>query len=185
MKAKLLVTLCAVACSAATAFADAALRAGDTFDLRIGGVPADEMGVITGNYTIDGDGFMNISYLSKLRVGGMTASQIQSLVERSYVDRGIFTHPTVVITVNPGARFVNVGGSGMKGESRVPYTPDMTLLTAITAGGGLNDYADPKRVRLLRSGQVQVINCNEIRRNPEKDIKLLPGDIIQVPQSLF
>ena len=183
MKAKILVTLCAVACSAATVFADAALRSGDMFDLRIGGVPADEIGVISGSYTIDGDGYMNISHLGKLRVGGMTASQVQSLVERSYVDRGIFTHPTIVVA--PGARFVNVGGNGMKGESRVPYTPDMTLLTAITAGSGFNDYADQKRVRLIRGGAVQVFNCNEIRKNPEKDIKLLPGDIIQVPQSMF
>jgi protein involved in polysaccharide export with SLBB domain len=36
---------------------------------------------------------------------------------------------------------VNVGGS-VRTPSGVPFTEDMTLLTAINAAGGFNDFAD-------------------------------------------
>ena len=51
--------------------------------------------------------------------------------------------------MQPQARFVNVGGA-VRSPSRMAFTEDMTLLTAINAAGGFNDFADQKRVRFLR-----------------------------------
>ncbi len=163
---------------------DTPLRAGDTFDLRIGGVPPQESSAINGSYTIDGEGFLNLPYLGKMGVSNMTASQIQSMAERSYTEKGIYTHPTITITVSPAARFVNVGGQ-VKAPQRVAYTPDMTVLSAINAAGDFNEYADQKKVRLLRGSKVTVINCVAVRKDPSQDVKVIPGDQIQVPQSFF
>ena len=44
---------------------DALLRAGDAFDLRISGVPPDDQGTISGSYTVDGQGYINLSYISR------------------------------------------------------------------------------------------------------------------------
>ena len=46
--------------------------------------------------------------------------------------------------MQPQARFVNVGGA-VRAPARVPFTEDMTLLAAINAAGGFNDFADQKR----------------------------------------
>jgi protein involved in polysaccharide export with SLBB domain len=178
-----LIALFLLACCA-SAFADATLRPGDTFDLRIGGVPGDEMSAISSTYTLDGEGFLNLPYLGKMQVAGMNAGQIQSLVEREYVERGIFTHPTVTLTISAGARFVNVGGQ-VKSPSRVPYTPDMTVFSAINAAGDFTEFAAQTKVRLMRGDKVTIINCKKIRSDPSQDVKVLPGDAIQVPESFW
>jgi protein involved in polysaccharide export with SLBB domain len=167
-----------------TAFADATLRPGDTFDLRIGGVPGDEMAAISSSYTLDGEGYLNLPYLGKLQVSGMNAGQIQSMVERAYTERGIFTHPTITLTIAPSARFVNVGGQ-VKAPSRIPYTPDMTVFSAINAAGDFTEFAAQTKVRLMRGDKVIVINCKKIRSDPSQDVKVLPGDAIQVPEAFF
>jgi protein involved in polysaccharide export with SLBB domain len=67
----------------------------------------------------------------------------------------------------------------------VPYTSDLTLLGAISASGGFTDYADQRKVRLMRGGQVRVVDIKAVRNNPANDIILLPGDQIEVPQSFW
>jgi protein involved in polysaccharide export with SLBB domain len=163
---------------------EAVIRSGDTFDLRIGGVPPTESTAINGSYTVDGGGYLNLPFLGKMAVSNMTASQIQSSAERGYVDKGIYTHPTITITVASTARFVNVGGQ-VKSPGRMPYTPDMTVMSAINAAGDFNDYADQTKVRLTRGSKVTIVNCKAIRKDPSQDLKVTPGDQIQVPQGFF
>ena len=187
MKTKaFLALLCVVICSVCGAgkLSAQSLRVGDSFDLRIGGVPGDDISTVSSNYTIDGEGYLNLPYLGKVHVAGMTPSQIQSAVERAYIDRGIFKQPTITLSIAPTARFVNVSGA-VKSPMRVPFTPDMTLMSAINAAGDFNDYADPKKVHLVRGNSVKIVNCKEIRRNPSLDPKVEPGDSIQVPESIF
>ncbi len=86
--------------------------------------------------------------------------------------------------MQPQTRFVNVGGA-VRAPNRIPFTEDMTLLTAINAAGGFNDFADQKRVRLLRGSQAKVYDVRQFRRDPGLDPKLQPGDKIEVPQSFF
>lgn len=175
-------SLLALACT--TARADAPLRVGDTFELRIGGVPPDDMASINSLYTIDGGGGLNLPHIGKLKVDGMTSSEVQSVVERMYREGGIFTHPSVTLVIQAQARFVNVGGS-VKAPQRVPYTPDMTLMSAINAAGDFNDFADQRKVRLSRGSVVKIIDAKSIRKNPANDIQVLPGDVIQVPESFW
>ena len=61
----------------------------------------------------------------------------------------------------------------------------MTLLTAINAAGGFNDFADQKRVRLLRGSEVKVFDVRQFRKDPSKDVRLQPGDKVEVPQSFL
>ena len=52
------------------------------------------------------------------------------------------------------ARSVTVGG-GVKAPQRLPWSPDLTLKTAIDLCGGLDDFSNGKNVRLIRGGKVQ------------------------------
>jgi len=68
---------------------------------------------------------------------------------------------------------------------RVPFTEDMTLLASINAAGGFNDFADQKHVRLLRGNTAKVFDVRQSRRDPSLDVRLQPGDRVEVPQSFF
>ena len=78
--------------------ADAVLRKGDTLELKISGVPAAETTSLSGQYTIDNDGFVNLAYIGKIRIGGLPAGVAQSTIEQAYRSRDIFTNPTIIIT---------------------------------------------------------------------------------------
>jgi SLBB domain len=76
-------------------------------------------------------------------------------------------------------------GGEVKAPERVPYTPDLTVLSCINAAGGFSPYADQRRVRLLRGTQVTIVDVKKVRGNPSFDIPVEPGDKVEVPQSLF
>ncbi len=175
-----------VVCAALTVRAqDAAIvRVGDQIEIRLGGVPAEESNSVNGNYMVDGQGNINMPHISKIVAAGKTQSTLQTEIEQAYVSKGIYTHPTVTVNVAAGARLVNVGGD-VRSPQRVPFTPDLTILAAINACGGFTEYADQSKVSLLRDGHRTLINIKEVRKNPEKDVQLKPGDTIEVPRSWF
>ncbi len=163
---------------------DAAFRTGDTIELRIGGVPAEETQLITGAYTVDGEGFVNLPHVGKVRAAGLGQAAVQHAIEAAYRAGQIYTNPSVMVTVPNTLRFVNVSGD-VRQPRRVEYTPDLTLLGAISASGGFTEYADQRKVRLIRDGGVQIADIKAIRKDPSRDIVLLPGDQIEVPQSFW
>lgn len=176
--------ICLVVFSGPASAADASFRVGDTIELRIGGVPAEETQLVTGSYTVDGEGFINLPHVGKVRAAGLGQAALQRAVEAAYRSGQIYTNPTITVTVPTTLRFVNVSGD-VRQPRRVEYTTDLTVLGAISAAGGFTDYADQRKVRLMRGGQVQIIDIKAVRSNPSLDIILLPGDQIEVPQSFW
>ena len=179
-----LLTFFVVCLAALSAHGQATLRVGDPVDLKISGVPAEEQAQVNNVYTVDATGSINLPYINKVRADGMTPAQLAGSIEGAYRAGKIYTNPTITIIMQPAARFVNVGGA-VRTPTRVPFTEDMTLLTAINAAGGFNDFADQKKVRVLRGSNVQVFDVRQSRRDPSKDIRLQPGDRVEVPQSFF
>ena len=169
---------------ASTAFGQATLRVGDPVELKVGGVPAEEQTQLNNLYTVDANGSINLPYIGKVSAEGLTPSQLARSIEDSYREKRIYTNPNITIVMQPTSRFVNVGGS-VRTPTRVPFTEDITLLTAINAAGGFNDFADQKHVRLLRGSEVTVFDVRKFRKDPSLDVKLQPGDKVEVPQSLF
>jgi polysaccharide export outer membrane protein len=165
-------------------FGQAILRVGDTVEIKIGGVPFDEQAQVNNAYSIDASGSVNLPYINKIKAEGLTPAQLARSIEETYRAHKIYTNPNITIVIPPTARFVSVGGS-VRAPSRVPFTEDMTLLVAINAAGGFNDFADQKNVRLLRGNEVTIYNVRQFRKDPSLDVKVQPGDRIEVPQSFF
>jgi polysaccharide export outer membrane protein len=181
---RLIATLFVLGTGLLAAHGQATLRVGDPVELRISGVPNEEQQQINNMYTVDASGAINMPYINKVRAEGLTPAQLASAIEGSYRSGGIYTNPTITVVMGPTARFVNVGGA-VRTPSRVPFTEDMTLLTAINASGGFNDFANQRKVRVMRGNQVKEYDVRQSRSDPSKDIKLQPGDRIEVPQSMF
>jgi protein involved in polysaccharide export with SLBB domain len=165
-------------------FGQATLRVGDPLEIKVGGVPAEEQQQINNTYSIDANGSINLPYINKVKAEGLTPAQLARSIEEIYRANKIFTNPNITIVMQPLARFVNVGGS-VRQPMRVPFTEDMTLLAAINGAGGFNDFADQKHVRLLRGNEVTVYDVRQFRKDPSKDVRLRPGDRVEVPQSFF
>lgn len=180
----LLIVLFSVLAFAGTALAQGNLRPGDTIEIRISGVPSEDVQQWSAPYTIDPSGFLNLPYISQVKAGGLQPNQVQTLIESKLKEEKIYTQPTISVLIQAQSRFVNVGGS-VRAPGRIPYTPDLTLMSAINAAGGFNDFADQKKIRFVHDGKMTVIDARKIRKDPKLDLPIYPGDQIEVPQSWF
>ena len=77
-------------------------------------------------------------------------------------------------------RFVSVAG-GVRVPQRIPWSPDLTLLSAIELCGGA-PWKDPRKVRITRAGERIEVTMQPIYKRQEPDPKLQPGDKIEVPE---
>ena len=98
---------------------------------------------------------------------------------------------TVVFPDNP-LNVIYVMGE-VKTPGMLPFVKerDWTALKALAAVGGFSQYAGKSKSYLIREGgggkTTVPVDFNELMRNPGagKDVPLIPGDILIVPQSLF
>jgi protein involved in polysaccharide export with SLBB domain len=157
------------------------LRPSDTIQLKIAGVPANDAKVVTGEYVIDGQGYISLPNLGRIKIAGLTLIGAQTVVETGYRSHDIYTRPTITITMGTARRWVNVGGA-VKTPQKIAYNPDLTVLTSIDSAGGFSSFADQEKVRLVRADEVMIIDTKKIRANPSLDIPLEPGDRIEVPR---
>ena len=152
------------------------LRAGDSFQLYMSGMPAEDAAAFPREYTIGQDGMINITFAGQIRAAGLSQSQIERAIEERLVSEKIFRAPTATINVQAGARSVIVGGQ-VRSAQRLAWSSDLTLMSAIMAAGGPGDFAS-KKVNLIRSGQVMTYEYYKLKKKPADDPKVLPGDQI-------
>jgi polysaccharide export outer membrane protein len=75
----------------------------------------------------------------------------------------------------------------------LPYRANMTLLDAMIAVGGLSEYAAGNRARLVRydraSGKQKEykVRIGDLLKRGESaaNVRLAPGDVIIIPESMF
>jgi polysaccharide export outer membrane protein len=149
--------------------------------IRLTGVP--ETGTFVIEVQIPPSGEITVPLLVEpFHAAGRTAGDLAEEITEAYKSKRIYTTPNV--TVIPEERFVSVGGD-VRNPSRVLYTPDLTLLTAINSCGGFTDYAKRNSVRILRGKQVIYIDATAAARTPGADPQLYPGDQIYVPRTIL
>ena len=162
---------------------DVPLREGDQLSIRLAGVPIEEITQVSGEYTVDGGGNVNLPYIGKIHAAGLKQADVQSSIENKYKSAGIYSSPIVTISVQ-FVRLVDVDGD-VRVPQRAHYTTDMTLLSAISACGGFTDYADKSKVSILRNGTRTIFNVKKIEANQSPDPSLQPGDKVTVPRSFW
>lgn len=158
----------------------AVLRVGDAINMRVTGVPAEFAQDFTLLYTIGQKGTVNVPLLGEVKAVGLTANQLERVLQDQLVAKKIFTQPTVIINPTPDVRTVSVNG-GVRAPGPMTWSEDLTLRSAIGGRGGLSDFSDKKGIQIIREGKVAGrYNWSELEKDPAKDPKLLPGDQIWV-----
>ncbi|WP_395739058.1 polysaccharide biosynthesis/export family protein [Prosthecobacter sp.] len=159
-----------------------ALKAGDRIALSIGGIPADDAAQISKVYTIGDGGTINLVHVGEVKAVGFKPSELQRVVEKTYVQDELYKSPTVTVTIDGGevpARLVYVV-SGCKKNGPVAYNAGLTLLKAISVAGGFSDFAKPSQTKVIRDGKSIAVDLRNVGSEPAKDMKLEPEDQIIV-----
>lgn len=155
------------------------LRPNDVIELRLSGMPPDDAQQFNGTaYTVGGDGNVNVPYAGSLQAAGRTASELERVIERSLIEKKIFRWPTATINVANTVRFVVIGGN-VRGPTRMPWSADLTLMSAIAAAGGPGDFAGDK-INLIRGGKITLYSYKKLKKDPSQDPRLLPSDQVDL-----
>lgn len=160
---------------------DDSFRRGDLLRVELNGVPPQDIGVF--DLKIDESGNISMPHIGTIRAEGLNSATLKEKIEVMYKMAQIYNNPNVSVT-SQQARFVSVNGE-VRAPQRIFYSKDLTALGAIATTGGFTDYADRRRVKLLRAGTVIEFDATKMITDPTQDIPLLPDDQIQVDRSIF
>ena len=155
------------------------LRIGDQLTIRLdfGGNQPPQ----TSDVVVDENGEISLPLVGRIKSEGLTTSELADRIQANYVPRYyIRCNATVMATV----RFFYVGGE-VRGPSQYNWSEDMTLLKAINTAGGFTEFANRRKVELMRGGEKKPYDCEDLRAHPNKDPVVQPGDSIYVPRSIF
>ena len=151
------------------------LRVDDLVTLIYSGVP---MPPEKHEERIKDDGTITLYLIGAVKAVGKTAGQLQKEITDLYVPKYYKHLNVVVLTEN---RYFYVDGS-VKIPSRLPHQGELTVLKAITAAGGFTDFANKKKVQVVRAnGQKITVDCVKALKDPKLDLPIYPGDKITVP----
>ena len=131
------------------------------------------------------DGKISLPLLNDVQAAGLTAMQLSGSLRESLSK--YLNNPQVTVTVTEiNSRRVFLTGE-INRQGAIPLLPNMTVLQAISSGGGFTQFAKLKNIYVLRAenGKQSKLpfNYKEVVKGnlPEQNILLLPGDVIVVP----
>src|SRR4051794_27980187 len=90
--------------------AQAVMRSGDVFELRLSGMPTEYASEFALQYTVGDAGEVRLPLIGEVKAAGVSTTDLARAIERKLVANKIFTTPTAVITIQPNTRVVSVGG---------------------------------------------------------------------------
>lgn len=154
------------------------LRPGDPLMIQLRGIPKEDKF----DLSVDDRGMINLPFIGSIAAAGKTASQLQEDIQREYLDQQIYRQITAIVIIPAQSYF-------MRGEvrqpGRYPKITGLTVLQAIASAGGYTEFANPRRITIIREGESITHNARDMERNPELDAEVEVGDIIIVPRSIF
>src|ERR1700757_3644976 len=138
---------------------------------------------LSGNFPVRPDGMISLVLVGDLPAAGLTPMALSNDITqrlKKYIQDPVVT--VSVLGVN-SQRIFMVGEVNKVGP--VMLTPGMTPLQAIVSAGGLSQFANSKRIYILRTvtGKQQKFpfNYKAALKGENTGITLLPGDTIVVP----
>jgi polysaccharide export outer membrane protein len=172
----------AQATSQSAVAADASYKIGPQDVLRI---DVWKEGEISRSVPVRPDGKISLPLLNDVQAAGLTAMELANSITEGL--KKFITSPQVTVTVTEiNSRRVYVTGEVTR-PGAYPLLPNMTVLQAVTSGGGFTQFARTKNIYVLRNeGGKQTkypFNYNDVvkGKRPEENITLQPGDTIVVP----
>ena len=155
------------------------LKVGDVVQVFLRGIPtADAIEDV-----IDEEGMISLPLINEILAAGMTASELERNIRKTYLDQDIYRNITVNVVVPTRYYFI-------QGETRQPGRYQIMSATrlsqAIAGAGGYTEFASGQVV-VKRAGKIfkTIRNSRRLERTPEDDILLEPDDIIEVKRSLW
>ncbi len=164
------------------------IKAGDKVNIKI--FPDDQY-IRGGQFEVTPEGNVTLPLIGKVTVAEKTVNQASEDL-RKIIDADYIISPEVVFEIlgYKLETFVVLGQVQKPGTFNMPSGPqNFTFLQAISMAGGFSQVANIKKIKIIRQvdGQRKIlrINAESIISGSAEDLKVEPGDVIHVSESLF
>jgi polysaccharide export outer membrane protein len=132
---------------------------------------------------IDENGEISLLHIKEpISAAGLTTSALEDIIERRYIDGGIYKNVSVNVTMTAKVYYV-------QGEVNAPgqfqLMSGTTLLQAIAGARGYTPFANKKKVTITRQGKIYTYSAKDLEKDPSKDVKIEAGDVVKVWQSAW
>lgn len=139
---------------------------------------------LSGTMLVRPDGMISMPLVGDIRAAGLTPQQLSNEIATRLEKFILAPHVSVVLSEIHSKVVYTLGEVGKKGP--IEMTPGMTLLQAISSAGGLTDYANKKKIYILRSEagnqvKIPVRYKQALKGDGKLNLVLQPGDTIVVP----
>ena len=155
------------------------LGANDTITVQVYGQP--DSGVTT---RIKADGTIVMPLIGSLKAEGQTQLELADTIKKKLVSGGFFKDPLVNIEiVQYVSKTVDVAGK-VTTPGVYPLDKDYTVLDVLLKSGWVREQG-ASYIYLRRKGQAEVRLDTEalVRGDPDKNVALVPGDTLFVPDA--
>ncbi len=182
--------------SAAMAGGSYALGIGDqvqlkVYDWRSAVGDVREWTALTGKFTIGADGDLSLPLIGTLPAAGNTLDQLsENIAARLQQTVGLASRPQVAAEVAKYRPFYILGAVNKPGE--YPFRPGMTVLQAVSIGGGLFRLSDPSllfgRGLLTTAGELRVLQIEHsglLARRARLQAELADANELRFPPQLL
>jgi len=137
---------------------------------------------LTGMVNVQDDGMISMPLIGQVKADGLTVEQLRQLID-TRLDEYI-QHPdvSVDVTKNNSKKYYIIGGSSHPGP--FPLNGKLTISEALAIAGGFKDFANKKKIYLLRGAKKFPYNDKEVSegKHLEQDIEIESGDKIYIPE---
>lgn len=148
------------------------LYAGDKVKIAVFG---DED--LTGEYNIDGRGYLTMPLIGDIKAADMTAAEFQSSLETRFSE-GFLVNPRVSVEIVSLRPFYIAGE--VRNPGGYPSVPGLDAFKAIAIAGGHTPRAVKNRYIITRGE-----GANRRKIIADDDTTVLPGDAIKVEERFF
>jgi protein involved in polysaccharide export with SLBB domain len=146
--------------------------------------------------TVTDSGELEVPLIGRYPALGKTckqlAEELKPILEKDYFFKATVIIGLDILSTRPVGKVYLMGQVRMQGALDIPPDGTMTVSRAILIDGGLADFADRRKVKLMRkkpdgTTQTTIIDLVEVldRGHSEKDMVVQPGDTINVPEKLI
>ncbi|MCB1208860.1 MAG: polysaccharide biosynthesis/export family protein [Verrucomicrobiales bacterium] len=153
--------------------------------------------------TVTLNGEIIVPNVGVVQAAGLTCRQLAMKI-KSQLEASIYKTATVILTIDYrppsrsgggyngttiGLQFFTVYGQVLRqGKYEIPSDEDITISQAVLRAGGFAQFANPKKVRLVRSTpqgrKTILVNLDDVMRrgNLGKDVYIRDGDVIIIDE---
>ena len=146
--------------------------------------------------TVASSGEVDFPFVGRVRANGRTckvvADEVRSLLEKTFYRKATVSLALETASTLPMGTYFVTGQVMKQGAQEIPRDREVTVAAAILEAGGFADFADRRRVRLIRpsgdgSTKRFTVDVKAVleRGDARKDMIVQPGDYVVVPERMF